>query len=366
MIISTCHGVPRVLLALGLALIASPAPVWACTIVAPGPSLEGQPADGAMDVPTDVVLVFRTPNAPRPVDDLESIPGEYTLRTDSGAAVELKPLVSLGRGAYFELAPTASLAPATRYTLEARWTYPDGSQTNDKLTFETGTGPLAAAAEPARALMLSYQLKYEGHESTCGPQESASCIAVDDDDAWYELVELRDGVATTPWLVQGSTMVYRPVDEPRDADRCVEVRRLLANGSRGQPLRLCAADSSLSDLSELDDELFLYCSVLGLQWCDFSGRNGIEPGVNGSPGDGSDLACASVLPPPGTQQSAQSVEDAGTLVIKGPEADGCSVAAPRARAPLSWQGLTAFAALGLSRLRRRQQRKRRPSARRGR
>jgi hypothetical protein len=155
---------------LGALSLLLPAPVWACSLTAPPPTLIGEPADGAEAVPTNVVFHYTVPiTTLRPGDAPNFVPGMYALHSADAEQVELK--VTRPTADQLELVPTEPLAPNTIYTLTARWKLADGTEPEDSLSFETGDGPDAELPEPPLAMLLSYQLTGNGL-SSCGPYET--------------------------------------------------------------------------------------------------------------------------------------------------------------------------------------------------
>jgi hypothetical protein len=359
---ATRCSVPNVLLALGLAVALTPAPAWACTETPVTPRLQGLPADGARDVPTNVVFHYLTPYAEMTNEDpAEVLQREYTLRTADGVLVALQG--ERLSNSQVELTPNAPLAPNTTYTLEGHWIAIDGTEADAAISFETGDGPSDEMPEPPNAVLRSYQIAPKKMRA-CGPSLTGSCVSLQDDKAWFEYTRVAANGDTQPSELRQGSFLLRDLDDLGKGEfPCAELRAFAPNGARSQPLRLCQEDAQHADLTDLTDMPKLNCSATGLEWCDASGKSGVEPG----PDDPRNVDGAVYCEPASLAQAEQhddpnQVEaDAGTGVDATPAtpimraADGCSVSTLRGgRGALTFV-LAMLATMGVLRGRRKRQ-----------
>jgi|GEM_PF-5751840 len=340
----TCQSVPRFLLVLGFVGALSPAPASACTIVIGLPTLVGQPADEAQAVPTNVVLHYLVPSNTLAFSD------QYTLLSASGEQVPL--VVTRPASSLLALTPQQPLQPNTAYTLAAHWKLAEGGEADTALTFGTGDGPSDAAPPPPAAVLRGYEMNPPSH--SCAPPKAGSCVSVQDDTSLIEYTLIDEsGVASGPSFRRGSSFF----GELRAHFSCVEVRQFAANGARSQPLRLCADEAPVLDITGMEGEPDVGCSAAGLEWCVSSGRSGLEPGPADPRGADGAVFCAPdpLVASTASAQRAEAAAGSG-LGAPGPHAepaaDGCSVTAVRSEGP-HWSLMAIVAGFGLRLARRR-------------
>ena len=361
---TTCQSVPQALVALGWLIAMSPAPVWACSISEPPPTLFGQPAHDDKAVPTNVVLHYAVPSGTLRFDDPpDLVPGKYALRSAGGVEIALR--VTRSVASQLEIVPTQPLEPNTAYTLTAQWQLADGTEPEGVLTFETGAGPLdEAPPPPPTAVIRSYQLQ-DDYSAECGPHRTGTCISAQDDERLLEYTWLdQNENANASSLRRGSAMLMDITGISRDAKRgCIELRYFGASGVRSQPLRLCGADAPVSDLTDLTLMPDVHCSAVGLTWCDATGKSGTEPGPEDPRGaDGAaycpptaqTAATSSALNAAGSPASAQAGSAAAAPA--GSAAGSCSAAPGRAAPPAALLSLFALLLASTGLLRRRRSR----------
>jgi MYXO-CTERM domain-containing protein len=222
----------------------------ACSTQAPPPALETLPADGAVEVPTDV----------RPTVNAFAA-GIYSL-TDQAPTFELVDpaghVVALTPGDGFtwdlELSPAEALTPNTRYQLNGHWAVGAAMTPVDKsVSFTTGAGPLAAAPPRPQASMEHYFFS-NGPGSSCDPQPTGSCVAMPDD-AVVELTfvdtfkqELgsgysKDGEHPIPYLMRGPFFINLSGRDQGTNFLCAKLRTRAANGAVSDALTLCGSDA---------------------------------------------------------------------------------------------------------------------------
>jgi hypothetical protein len=224
-------------------------PVSACLYPAPDPALDGTPADGDRDVPTDVVPFYRYPYGVMPSFPIDTsvpptVPGNFTLHAADGSKVDLQARhVDVWS---YELQPKRALAPNTAYTLRGEWSAnPMTGQpaSSDEVHFTTGPGPLSAPPAAPVASLQHYRLVGDVI-SSCGPEPVGTCASVADERsivlATYIDVYKQE---QSTYDLRGSSFITNlsGVDQ-HTPDSCVKLRARAANGVLSEPTLLCGAD----------------------------------------------------------------------------------------------------------------------------
>lgn len=239
--------------------IATPTASEACSMPAPPPELVGYPAEGATEVPTDVVPIFDTIRAN--ITQAGGVANStFELRSAGGALVPVDAALAPYTW-QFELTPQQSLEPNTTYTLVATlYTYPNRPVTAS-VGFTTGAGPAAPAARPSDVFIQNY--RYQGPINTCGPSQTGTCVAIPSD----RFVVIRP---TSPFFPQSSYLLRSseittalkagmPPELPPAG--CLEIRTRSPNGSLSEAVLRCA---EWAPLLELPDSNAIGCTSQGL------------------------------------------------------------------------------------------------------
>lgn len=225
-------------------------PARACSIVRPPAALQGYPADGDTDVPTDVRPVFDSFVAW--LDDFNQQAPTFQLTSTGGQMVAVTARASFVGG--FELIPEAELEPLTAYTLTGQWVSVFGSPAmaiSVSVSFTTGAGPLADSPPPVLASMQHYVFD-TAPASTCGPLRTGTCVSLPAGvlvKATYidEFGQERGGYLPDGELVgylrQGPFFTNLSRVEQGTNFECVKLSARAANGTFGAPLVLCGSDA---------------------------------------------------------------------------------------------------------------------------
>jgi hypothetical protein len=242
----------------GLALPASQAK--ACSRTPGLPGFSGVPRDAAVDVPTDVVPIYRAFEG-------------GTFRLTSATGTEVAVTAVPGPSGWITLSPANPLEPRTRYGLHwhfDRITAP--AQVFDlDLSFTTGDGPLTTKPEPPVATV--HHLAYDDPgRSSCAQEPYSTCIATPANLMVEALMFVDDpdggaypgpGVAS---LSEGPTWInISGLDDTgvsTGRPRCVRLRTRAANGSFSDPSILCTKDGLHHHVAT---SLPVLCTPSGLQ-----------------------------------------------------------------------------------------------------
>jgi len=238
-----------------------PSSSLACSTLAPTPALVGVPSDGAVEVPTDVILHYVIPIAAS-VDpaDSASVPGSFRLVASNGEEVELS--VSRVAHWYFDVTPAHLLTPHTTYWFHASWSGMNLPLAEDELSFETAEGPLTELPAPPNASITHFVLDSD-YSSRCGPNRYGSCVSVTDDHAWLEYAYDLERDA---YSERGSFMVKLSGFQEGTRTQCIDVRTRALNGAHSEAVRVCSADGPTQDLRYLHDVRQVSCTSEGLAW----------------------------------------------------------------------------------------------------
>jgi hypothetical protein len=303
----------------GVLSLALPAPRAKACSRAPGlPGFFGVPKDAAVDVPTDVLPIYRAFEG-------------GTFRLTSAAGTEVAVTVVPGPNGWITLSPATRLEPRTKYGLHwhfDRITAP--AQVFDlDLSFTTGDGPLTTKPEPPAATV--HHLAYDDPgRSSCAQEAYSTCIAIPSDLMVEALMFLDDpdggaypgpGVASLsegPTWINISGLDYTGASI--GSSRCVRLRTRAANGSFSDPSVLCTKDGLHHHVTT---SLPVLCTPTGLQ-----------------------LAGAPL--PAGTTEAMLNVNDRPKAVAENASLDGgaCAFAGPGSpeQNPSLWFGLAGILA----------------------
>lgn len=216
----------------------------ACSYFPAWDGLQGTPAAGAEDVPTDVVLFYAQPFLNFP--DRGSV--EFTLTSETGVDVSLRmrAAATLANVSYVELSPETALLPHTRYTLAAHVTSDrqgTAQVTDDRLQLRTGAGPWLGELD-APAVAVFHASIPAMVQPQCGFQSDLTCLGMEDD----ELFEVRRLDSLNGDLARGPTTIAALTSRATAAGGCVELRRRAPNGALGRAQILCREDGPLYHL----------------------------------------------------------------------------------------------------------------------
>ncbi|HEY6562096.1 MAG TPA: Ig-like domain-containing protein [Polyangiaceae bacterium] len=222
--------------AAGGATLSAATPADACTPFPPGPpELVGYPADGATDVPTDVLPIYDTAKANVTVPITKAT---FVLRWGDTRA----PLPATNHYAsVFTLMPLARLEPNTAYVIEATLPSRIPNETVvDTVTFTTGAGPAAPAEKPQDVFLQNFFLV--GAIDSCDPIPG-TCVAIP---AGQRLHATRTNIFgqgdTSPELWDSSRFSILTQGSIGGAPAgCVSFRTRAANGLLSEPVVRCVA-----------------------------------------------------------------------------------------------------------------------------
>lgn len=243
----------------GAAGLATPVPANACSIVLGPPALRGTPADGAVDVPTDVVPVYDVIAAQMSESSLPA--ATFVLTDDAGQSTAVTARQSFVQS--FELFPAAPLQPSTRYTLRGTWatTTSTPGGTDLSLSFTTGPGASTDVLTPPTASLAHYQLT-SMTLNTCAPPHTGSCVAIPSDtlvrvsyiDSFGQEVAWRAPDGTfQPYLMTGPFLTdLSGINQGTNFD-CVRLQTRAANGAFSDDATvLCGRDAPTFHLTGSD------------------------------------------------------------------------------------------------------------------
>jgi uncharacterized protein (TIGR03382 family) len=220
-------------------LLFDPRPSEACTCPPPLPFTF--PADGAVDVPTDVVLL-----AGRPLEAFRLVQGDVDVTI---AALEVDGL--------YEIRPAEPLAPSTTYELL--------DLSEHVLTFTTGEGPASAPAEPGVETFHVSGAPLDGWQSSCILGDTAAFVelemAADPAVALYSV--RRAGAAEGRWIepaqLAASDEAHLDICglgsllQITDDTLCFDVAARNAAGAMSEYVQHCASVERCAPVS-IDDE----------------------------------------------------------------------------------------------------------------
>jgi uncharacterized protein (TIGR03382 family) len=225
---------------------AAPRPARACSC-APDPGVT--PADGATEVPTNVVLVVR--NGPEALD-------EYVLAGPGGqVAVEVTMAVEQSIYWIALVQPLAPLAPDTEYTLGT------GPFSEVRFTTAAGADTVAPEAVALGELTLAHASTSPDGGSSCGDEYSfvdlaitppADAVAIDvvvttgDASSRYVVLADRFDWGLSSW--NAGCEVRVPLEA--GAHTCFEVRARDAAGNLGPPAERCADVTACADIPDAE------------------------------------------------------------------------------------------------------------------
>jgi hypothetical protein len=249
------------------------------------PRYIGDPADGAVDIPTDVVLTVNGSALGMSEQDLSNIDAVLVADNGDEVAVAIEhPYVWS-----YTLVPERELRPETTYGLTLSW---PGASPAD-IHFTTGTGPLGEPPSPPAAVLQHYRI-VEGPETSCSPWPTGTCVAVPDD-VWVQARAIDEfGQFHEPHLYQGAYLTNLIGIDQDTYFRCVELRSRAPNGSLSDEVTLCGDDAPLF---EFNDEQFVECTSEG-----FPDARRLEPDARPQEADDADassVACVAAGSPGG-------------------------------------------------------------------
>jgi MYXO-CTERM domain-containing protein len=230
-------------------------PARACSIVLGPPVLRGTPADGAVDVPTDVVPVYDVIAAQMAGSS------QFFLTDDAGQTTAVTPKQSFIWS--FELFPAVPLRPLTRYTLHGSWpaTTSVPGQTELSLSFTTGPGASTDVPVAPTASLAHYQVT-SMMVNSCSPPHTGSCVAIPQDtltrvsyiDSFGQEVASRAGDGTfLPYLMTGPFFTDLSGINQGTNFECIKLQTRVANGTFSDDATiLCGRDAPTFQLTGSD------------------------------------------------------------------------------------------------------------------
>lgn len=245
--------------------VASPQVARACSTLAPPPTLDGVPADGDTDVPTDVVPYYAFPDGIAPNNGIApsgEVPGTFTLTAQDGTVIDVTPRVADWWN--YELVPAQPLEPHTTYVLHAEWPGPTALMpATADVHFVTGDGPLTTPPAPPSGRLIHYKLDEENRTS-CSPELVGTCISVADDDAII-LATYIDSAGQTQDTSYGHRGSYFGTNISGQMqgtpDQCVQLRTRALNGTLSDPLELCGMSFPIMEIHGTEQ---IECTSAGL------------------------------------------------------------------------------------------------------
>ena len=208
-------------------------PAGACGWV---PSLElAEPADGATDVPTNVV--------PWLWGKLGSEPFTITLRDSEGTAApaDVEPLRGYVISDFVEVRPREPLRVGTQYELELVV-----RETVSVYAFTTGDGALDG--EPGALGALAMQVADNAYMSSCG-DNTFTCVARPADVTLHAtVVSAGETEAELLWQWPGAVRYARTAPS-LDRPFCIELRARNLAGALGPPSEVCSDGSPRYDVA---------------------------------------------------------------------------------------------------------------------
>ncbi|HEX2872555.1 MAG TPA: Ig-like domain-containing protein [Polyangiaceae bacterium] len=245
-------GVALMCISLGLAA-AAPKSAHACTTLRPPAVLVGYPADGQVEVPTDVVPFYSVFDA-----HIEGVAtAQFKLTSSEGAVIAVQP--KLSHVWHADLLPSQLLEPNTKYRVEL--SLPSGESVSG-ISFTTGAGPFEGTPPPPSASLQHYQFAPSVPLTSCSPPRTGTCVALTAD--WpTEVTHLWNGNVdpTYVYLYEGSFFTNLSGLEQGTPFDCVSLRSRAPNGVYSTPVELCRDDGPLLTLSDTDP---ITCTADGL------------------------------------------------------------------------------------------------------
>lgn len=197
------------------------------------PLLVGSPANGDVDVPTDVIPYYSLQMIH------ESTPSDIPLSLVSADGEEIALTVESNSVNVFEIVPHRTLEPNTEYTLSATLnTSRDGTGESkvDQITFTTGAGAFAGTPEPPDALLVHYRFQ-ESASGSCH-SDTGTCVAFQP--GLPVLAEF--GGATDSYLYDASYFSNLSGINQGTPYECVILRTRALDASLSEPVELCRRD----------------------------------------------------------------------------------------------------------------------------
>lgn len=224
----------------------------ACPNAAPEIKLDGVPADGDVDVPTDVIPYYAILDR---VDASDAL-ARFTITAKDGTVMLARFRVA--DETHYELAPDDPLQANTKYVLRAEFVATSffNMAGSAEVHFTTGDGPVETPPEPPRARLIHYNLD---RASDCLPS-FGTCVSIGDDRTVVvmSVADEKDMLG----IVGGRGSFFSPIDLPPTFLRCAQIRARALNGTLSEPIMLCG--STVVSL-EFHDTDRLECSSEGLK-----------------------------------------------------------------------------------------------------
>jgi MYXO-CTERM domain-containing protein len=213
----------------------------ACITILPPASLVGLPANGDIEVPTDVVPFYDSTLAHFDASALGV--GSFLLTSSGGDQVAVAAAVTSA----LELTPQTQLLPNTEYTLRGSWTTSSAENVVVELGFTTGAGPLSSLPPAPTAFLQSYEIEGDGF-SSCGPPAAATCVALPAD----AVVEWKhvDASGQGTYLEGAGYLSRGPFFTNFSGSiTCIQLRTRALNATYSDPVTLCGAGAPLVRLA---------------------------------------------------------------------------------------------------------------------
>jgi hypothetical protein len=254
------------------------------------PALEGSPADGDTDVPTDVLPFYDANAAWLAVDSLPAQNPSFILTSSKGDAI--RATFAKSHVWTVTLTPERQLEPQTTYTLRGTWdlmgTGTGGPTSADvAILFTTGAGPYTGVPPAPAARLQHYQIKGAAVTS-CSPAQTGSCVSFADGSlpmASTPFIGGADGgFPFGPYLYRrafytdlSGIMQGTPFD-------CIRLTSRAPNGKDSDPTVLCRSDGPLLMLTGSDQ---ITCTSRGIEHDGVVYPPGDMEDAGGTKGDGS-------------------------------------------------------------------------------
>jgi hypothetical protein len=225
-------------------------PARACSRIQEPPVLRGTPADGDIDVPTDVVPVYDLVAAQ--MYDGVAATAAFSLVDDVGNTVPAALFMSYLTG--FELVPATRLRPLTRYTLTGTWTpySTPGVSVTASLAFTTGAGAWAGSLAAPPTFLQHYYFE-NVRTTSCDEPSGGTCVSVPAgaltrvtyiDSVGQEQFFRSPTGAPLPYLMTGPFLTnLSGVNQGTDF-RCVKLMVRVANGTVGSDATVVCRDDA--------------------------------------------------------------------------------------------------------------------------
>ena len=287
----------------------------ACSTALPPPALVGSPANGDVDVPTDVVPYYS-----RSAALLEQgIEFDIALSLVSTDGDVVTVSVESKYGDAFELVPERPLEPNTEYTLSTTLTTGydgTGESVDEQLTFTTGEGPFDGTLELPDAFLIHYHFAAPT-ASSCSPWKSGTCVALTPQYAVVATAIDEFGQEHWPEIRDASYFINLSGVDQGTHFICERLQSRAPNGTLSEPVQICAEDGPLYALGPDED---IACTSEGLTQGGVvvTESTNVEPpdggGVDGGdaeqpPRDEPDAGAPSEAAPKGDDPAAASSDD---------------------------------------------------------